>query len=114
MANASAWRAIAAAKSGLASVLRFSRAATRSSAFDKGRVGSIMGGHSWLFPSRSLWLAAPSTSRRSTGPAPARSARRWPVPPSPLVLDLMGLQVQVGVVYPEPRSRSGTTPDEYN
>jgi len=31
-----------------------------------------------------------------------------------LVLDLMGLQVQVGVVYPEPRSRSGTTPDEYN
>jgi hypothetical protein len=26
----------------------------------------------------------------------------------------MGLQVQVGVVYPEPRSRSGTTPDEYN
>jgi hypothetical protein len=31
-----------------------------------------------------------------------------------LVLDLMGLQVQVGVVYPEPRSRSVTTPDEYN
>ncbi len=28
-------------------------------------------------------------------------------------LDLMGLQLQVGVVYPEPRFQSGTTPDEY-
>ena len=44
----------------------------------------------------------------------ARFARRWTVPYSPLVLDLMGLQVQVGVVCPEPRFRSGTTPDEYN
>ena len=40
--------------------------------------------------------------------------RKWTVPYLPLVLDLMGLQVQVGVVCPEPRSRSGTTPDEYN
>jgi len=26
----------------------------------------------------------------------------------------MGLQVQVGVVCPGPRSQAGTTPDEYN
>jgi len=26
----------------------------------------------------------------------------------------MGLQVQVGVVCPEPRLQPGTTPDEYN
>jgi hypothetical protein len=31
-----------------------------------------------------------------------------------LVSDLMGLQVQVGVVCPGPRSQAGTTPDEYN
>ena len=43
-----------------------------------------------------------------------RVVRKWTEPHSPLVLDLMGLQVQVGVVCPGPRSRSGTTPDEYN
>jgi len=26
----------------------------------------------------------------------------------------MGLQVQVGAVYPEPQFQSGTAPDEYN
>ena len=31
----------------------------------------------------------------------------------PLVLDLMGLQVQVGAICPEPRLRPGTAPDEY-
>src|SRR4051812_17475683 len=39
-----------------------------------------------------------------------RMGMKWTEPYSPLVLDLMGLQVQVGVVYPGPRSRSGTTP----
>src|SRR4051812_17886554 len=62
--------------------------------------------------------ARPSSRHRPPLAGPldllARFARRWTVPYSPLALDLKGLQVQVGVVCPGPRSQAGTTPDEYN
>ncbi len=123
--RSSAYSASRSAKSGCASARRLSRAARARIMFGKQRRHCQTYTPARRRPQQNTGSLPISRKARKRGRCEAEEVfairkpgwsrrgftkKKWTVPYSPLVLDLMGLQVQVGVVYPGPRSRQGQLP----